>query len=39
MTRPVSLSMPDKNGIHHECVAATFDTAYNVLVLLDRSEP
>ncbi len=34
MVRPVSLSIPDKNGEAHECVAAAFDTTYNVLILL-----
>lgn len=34
MTRPMSLSMPDKNGTNHECVAEAFDTTYNILILL-----
>ena len=34
MTRPVSLSMTDMNGTHHECVAEAFDTTYNILILL-----
>ena len=34
MIRPVSLSITDKNGEPHECVAEAFDTTYNILVLL-----
>jgi hypothetical protein len=34
MTRPVSLSITDRNGISHECVAEAFDTKHNVLILL-----
>jgi Zn-dependent peptidase ImmA (M78 family) len=34
MTRPVSLSIKDKNGASHECVAEAFDTQHNVLILL-----
>lgn len=34
MTRPVSLSITDKNGASHECVAEAFDTQHNVLILL-----
>ena len=34
MVRPVSLSITDKNGEAHECVAEAFDTTYNVLILL-----
>ena len=34
MTRPVSLSIPDKNGIPHDCVAEAFDTTYNIVILL-----
>lgn len=34
MTRPVSLSIKDRNGTAHECVAEAFDTTYNVLILL-----
>ena len=34
MTRPVSLSMTDMNGTHHECIAEAFDTTYNILILL-----
>ena len=34
MTRPVSLSLVDRNGQDHECVAEAFDTTYNIIVLL-----
>jgi Zn-dependent peptidase ImmA (M78 family) len=34
MTRPVSLSILDRNGAPHECVAEAFDTKHNVLILL-----
>lgn len=34
MTRPVSLSIPDLNGNHHECLAEAFDTKWNVFILL-----
>lgn len=34
MTRPTTLSITDKNGVSHECVAEAFDTTYNVLILL-----
>jgi Zn-dependent peptidase ImmA (M78 family) len=34
MTRPMSLSIKDKDGIAHECVAEAFDTTHNVLILL-----
>ncbi len=34
MTRPTALSVRDRNGIVHECVAEAFDTTYNVLILL-----
>jgi hypothetical protein len=34
MTKPVSLSIRDRNGVPHECVAEAFDTTYNVLILL-----
>ena len=33
-TRPTSLSITDKNGTQHECVAEAFDTTYNILILL-----
>ncbi|HUJ69789.1 MAG TPA: hypothetical protein VLW86_09710, partial [Syntrophorhabdales bacterium] len=34
MTRPTTLSITDKNGTAHECVAEAFDTTRNVLILL-----
>ncbi len=34
MTRPTNLSIPDLNGLEHECIAEAFDTTHNVLVLL-----
>jgi len=34
MTRPTTLSIKNKNGDAHECVAEAFDTGYNVLILL-----
>lgn len=34
MTRPISLSITDKNGQAHECVAEAFNTTYNIIVLL-----
>jgi len=34
MTRPVSLTMTDRNGDQHECIAEAFDTTWNVLILL-----
>ena len=34
MTRPRSLSIADRNGENHECIAEAFDSTYNVLILL-----
>ncbi len=34
MTRPTAVSVIDKNGTCHDCVAEAFDTTYNVLILL-----
>lgn len=34
MTRPRSLSITDRNGERHECIAEAFDSTYNVLILL-----
>jgi Zn-dependent peptidase ImmA (M78 family) len=34
MTKPTAISIKDRNGISHECVAEAFDTTYNVLILL-----
>ncbi len=34
MTRPTTLSMTDRNGVEHECVAEAFKTPWNVFILL-----
>jgi hypothetical protein len=34
MTSPRTLSLTDRNGVAHECVAEAFDTTYNVIILL-----
>lgn len=34
MTGPRTLSIVDRNGTRHECVAEAFDTSWNVLILL-----
>lgn len=34
MTRPTTLTLTDKNGIEHECIAEAFDTRWNILILL-----
>lgn len=34
MTRPMTLSLTDRNGTNHECIAEAFDTTWNVLILL-----
>ena len=34
MTRPRTLSLTDRNGVAHECVAEAFDTTHNVIILL-----
>lgn len=34
MTAPISLSIPDRNGSPHECLAEAFDTKHNVLILM-----
>jgi hypothetical protein len=34
MTWPTALSITDRNGINHECVAEAFDTTRNVIILL-----
>ena len=34
MTRPTSISITDRNGQAHECVAEAFDTTFNVLILV-----
>ena len=34
MTRPRALSIKDRNGASHECLAEAFDTTHNVIILL-----
>jgi hypothetical protein len=34
MTSPRTLSLTDRNGVAHECVAEAFDTTHNVIILL-----
>lgn len=34
MTRPTTVSMTDRNGVPHECVAEAFDTTHNIIILL-----
>jgi hypothetical protein len=34
MTRPTTISITDRNGQAHECVAEAFDTTFNVLILI-----
>jgi hypothetical protein len=34
MTRPISVSITDRNGTRHECVAEAFNTSWNILILL-----
>jgi hypothetical protein len=34
MTRPRSLSICDRNGTNHECIAEAFDSTWNILILL-----
>jgi hypothetical protein len=34
MSRPTTVSMQDRNGTAHECVAEAFDTTHNVIILL-----
>ena len=34
MTRPMSVSINDRNGGAHECLVEAFDTTFNVLILL-----
>ena len=34
MTRPTTLSITDRNGVPHECVAEAFDTTHNGIILL-----
>ena len=34
MTRPTTVTLTDRNGDKHECLAEAFDTTYNVFILL-----
>ncbi|MFT3938233.1 ImmA/IrrE family metallo-endopeptidase [Rhodopseudomonas sp.] len=34
MSRPTAISLTDRNGVRHECVAEAFDTTHNILILL-----
>lgn len=34
MTRPTTISITDRNGQAHECLAEAFDTTFNVLILV-----
>ncbi|RFB76606.1 ImmA/IrrE family metallo-endopeptidase [Methylovirgula sp. 4M-Z18] len=34
MTRPTTVSITDRNGQAHECIAEAFDTTYNILILV-----
>lgn len=34
MTKPTTVSITDRNGQAHECVAEAFDTTFNVLILV-----
>jgi len=34
MTRPTTISITDRNGQAHECIAEAFDTTFNVLLLV-----
>jgi hypothetical protein len=34
MTRPRALSIKDRNGAPHECLAEAFDTTHNVIIRL-----
>ena len=34
VTKPMNVTMKDRNGDTHECVAEAFDTTYNVIILL-----
>lgn len=34
MTKPVAISITDKNGQAHECVAEAFDTTFNIILLV-----
>jgi hypothetical protein len=34
MTRPTTVSITDRNGQAHECIAEAFDTTFNILLLV-----
>ena len=34
MTRPTTISITDRNGQAHECLAEAFDTTFNILILV-----
>lgn len=34
MTKPTTISITDRNGQAHECIAEAFDTTYNILILV-----
>lgn len=34
MTRPTTISITDRNGQAHECIAEAFDTTFNILILV-----
>lgn len=34
MTKPITVSITDRNGQAHECLAEAFDTTFNVLILV-----
>jgi hypothetical protein len=34
MTKARTLSLPDRNGDEHECVAEAFDSTLNIIILL-----
>lgn len=34
MTKPITISLTDRNGQAHECIAEAFDTTFNVLILV-----
>lgn len=34
MTRPTTVSIVDRNGTPHECLAEAFDTTYNIIILM-----
>jgi hypothetical protein len=34
MSRPTAVSLTDRNGVRHECLAEAFDTSHNIIILL-----